>query len=144
MAADLSPGELLRDVAASGVDEKYSDPSYVTVQIDRDTWEQVQRLCRRHVTGIRSVRKMDLHEPAFGPVCSCGWNPGGVYTEQMAMRAATAHANARTGAEGMVPVEQVRAALRLLSPDHLTAMGRRQLERVLDAGSGRPQLSTEL
>lgn len=30
-----------------------------------------------------------------------------------------------------VPVERVRALLRLLSPDHITPLGRRQLEQLL-------------
>lgn len=33
---------------------------------------------------------------------------------------------------GSVPIERMRAVLRLISPDHITPMGRRMIEKVID------------
>lgn len=48
-----------------------------------------------HVPGTRPAFKMDLHEPAWAPTCSCGWDPGGVFSESQALRSAQQHADAK-------------------------------------------------
>jgi len=66
-------------------------------------------------------------EPAHHYSCWCG-------EDECALAMALQHAwlAGRRSQDGLVEERQVRAVLRLISPEHITPTGKRQLEKVLD------------
>ena len=50
-----------------------------------------------HVPDIRPSG-MVLFKPTWAPTCSCGWDPGGSYSERNARNAGTQHAKTENAA----------------------------------------------